>query len=46
MNPPPMPNENTKHSNPIKIFVKEMNLIAREIGLKSTYFANPHGLMN
>ncbi len=29
-----------------KKFVKRMNKIAKEIGLKNTYFANPHGLPN
>ncbi len=29
-----------------KAFVKKMNLFAKEIGLKNTNFANPHGLPN
>ena len=35
-----------KISGSEKAFVKKMNLIAKEIGLKNTNFANPHGLPN
>jgi len=35
-----------KISGSEKAFVKKMNLLAKEIGLKDTYFANPHGLPN
>lgn len=31
---------------PIKRFVSEMNRFAKEIGIPSTHFANPHGLMH
>lgn len=32
-------------SKPVKIFVSEMNKMTRVIGLSTTYFANPHGLI-
>jgi D-alanyl-D-alanine carboxypeptidase len=38
-NPPPQ-------LTPIKLFVKEMNLLAEQLELKDTSYANPHGLIN
>ncbi len=38
--------EPTKSPTPIRLFVKEMNRIAQELGLADTSFANPHGLIN
>ena len=35
-----------KISGTEKAFVKKMNLFAKELGLKNTNFANPHGLPN
>lgn len=32
--------------NPATYFVKEMNELARKIGMTQTTFANPHGLAN
>lgn len=32
-------------SKPLKGFIGEMNRVATELGLTSTYFRNPHGLM-
>lgn len=33
-----------KCKEPIKYFIREMNHMAKEIGLNSTYFNNPHGM--
>lgn len=38
--------EEDKKVSPVKLFVKEMNSIAMQLGLKDTIFANPHGLIN
>lgn len=38
--------ENCKARDAIKAFVSEMNRIAKDLGLTSTHYANPHGLMN
>ena len=35
----------TSTNKPVKRFVSEMNKTARELGLNSTHYANPHGLM-
>ena len=37
--PPPLPSAH-------KLFVREMNNLAEQLGLGETWYANPHGLMN
>lgn len=39
-----MNNRRGKEDNPIWAFVKEMNELARVLGMKNTRFLNPHGL--
>eukprot|EP00831_Metopus_contortus_P004099 TRINITY_DN11509_c0_g1_i1.p4 TRINITY_DN11509_c0_g1~~TRINITY_DN11509_c0_g1_i1.p4 ORF type:complete len:146 (-),score=0.80 TRINITY_DN11509_c0_g1_i1:406-843(-) len=41
---PLVPDKTQKMPSPVKRFVKEMNLFAKELGLMERFYANPHGL--